>query len=173
MQGDEGVREALERNASLLSARPGKGQLTATTKAVLRPGLECSVTEGPHTLTVAMTTKYAGTGGGPNPGVLGRAALASCLAICYGMWSARLGIPLDSLEVEVSADFDVRGELGVSDDVRPGYGAVRYVVTATSTSSEADVLRVLDTADRYSPYRDIFATGVPLTREVRISAAAS
>jgi uncharacterized OsmC-like protein len=171
MHGDERVREALERNASLVAARPGRGQLTATSKAVLGPGLECSVTEGPHILKVAMTTKYAGTGDGPNPGVLGRAALASCLAICYGMWAARLGVPLDSLEVEVAADFDVRGELGVADDVRPGYGAVRYVVTATSASPETDVLRVLDTADRYSPYRDIFSNGVPLTRDVRINAA--
>jgi uncharacterized OsmC-like protein len=172
MRGDDEVRAALERNAGLLAARPGKGQLSASSRAVLKPGLECSVTEGPYALKVAMTTKYAGTGDGPSPGVLGRAALASCLALGYGMWAARLGVPLDSLEVEVTADFDVRGELGVSDDVRPGYGAVRYIVTVTSTSPEADVLRVLDTADRYSPYRDIFSRGVPLAREVRLSAAA-
>ena len=119
-----------------------------------------------------MTRKYGGTESGPNPGVLGRAALASCLAITYGMWAARLGVPFDSLEVDVQADYDVRGELGVDDAVRPGYGAVRYVVTVTSASSEDDVLRVLDAADRHSSYLDIFARGVPLAREVRISAAA-
>ena len=172
MQGDEQVREALERNAKAVSARSGVGRGVAATKAVLRPGLECTVTEGPHSLTVAMTRKYGGTESGPNPGVLGRAALASCLAITYGMWAARLGVAFDSLEVEVQADYDVRGELGVDDAVRPGYGAVRYVVTVTSASSEDDVLRVLDAADRHSSYLDIFARGVPLAREVRISAAA-
>jgi len=47
------------------------------------------------------------------------------------------------------------------------------VVTVTSTSPEADVIRVLDAADRASPYLDVFANGVPLTREVRVSAAFS
>jgi hypothetical protein len=47
------------------------------------------------------------------------------------------------------------------------------VVTVTSGCAEEDVLRVLDAADRHSPYRDIFANPIPLAREVRISATAS
>jgi hypothetical protein len=86
------------------------------------------------------------------------------------MWAARLGVPLDALTVEIEVDYDVRGELGVADDVRPGYREVRYVVTVESSASEEDVARLLDTADRYSSYRDIFANGVPLRREVRINA---
>lgn len=172
MNGDDQVKEALERNVRAVAARRSAGIGTAVTKAVLRPGLECAVTEGTHALTVAMTQKYGGTGNGPNPGVLGRAALASCLAIGYGMWAARLGVPFDALEVEVQADYDVSGELGIADDVRPGYAAMRYVVTVSSTSPQADVMRVLDTADRLSSYSDIFSKGVPLTREVRLSATA-
>lgn len=172
MHGDEAIREALERNVRAVSARRSVGRGMATTKAVLSPGLECTVSEGTHSLKVAMTQKYGGTGDGPNPGVLGRAALASCLAIGYGMWAARLGVPFDSLEVEVQADYDVSGELGVDDTVRPGYASMRYLVTVTSTSPGEDVLRVLDTADLHSSYRDIFSNGVPLTREVRVSAAA-
>jgi len=41
--------------------------------------------------------------------------------------------------------------------VRPGYAEIRYVVTVISASSEEDVMRLLDTADRCSSYRDIFA----------------
>jgi uncharacterized OsmC-like protein len=172
MQGDEQVRASLERNVRAVSTRSNIGRGVASTKAVLRPGLDCTVTEGEHSLKLAMTPKYGGTGDGPNPGVLGRAALASCLAITYGMWAARLGVPFDSLEVDVEADYDVRGELGVDEAIRPGYSAMRYVVTVTSASAEAEVLRVLDAADRHSSYLDIFAHGVPLTREVRLSAAA-
>jgi uncharacterized OsmC-like protein len=120
-----------------------------------------------------MTEKYGGHGNAPNPGVLGRGALASCLAIGYGMWAARLGVPLDSIDVEVQADYDVRGELGVDAQVRPGYPEMRYIVTVVSTRPEAEVMQVLDTADRCSSYRDIFANGVPLTREVRLAAPAS
>src|SRR4051794_20979342 len=110
MHGDAQVREALERNVKAVSLRPGVARGTAKTTAVLRPGLAWTVTEGPYELSLGMTEKYGGLGGAPNPGVLGRGALASCLAIGYGMWAARLGVPCEAIEVEVQADYDVRGE---------------------------------------------------------------
>lgn len=170
MEGDEKIQAALERNVKAVSLRPSVGQGTAVTKVRLRPGLACEVEEGPWRLNVGMTDKYGGTNAGPNPGVFGRTALGSCLAIGYAMWAARLGVPLDALEVEVQADYDVRGELGVADEVTPGYAGVRYVVTVESPAPEADVLRVLDTADRYSSYRDVFTRALDVRREVRITA---
>lgn len=160
------IKEALERNVKVVSARPSVGQGTAKTTARLRPGLECEVTDGPWTMHVGMTEKYGGTGACPNPGSYGRAALASCLTIGYAMWAARLSIHLDRLEVEVQADYDVRGELGASDEVRPGYQAVRYIVTVESPASEAEILKLLDTGDRVSSWLDDIANPVPVSREV-------
>jgi uncharacterized OsmC-like protein len=137
----------------------------------LKPGLECEVEEGPWTLKVAMSEKSGGTNAGPNPGVLGRASLGSCLALGYAMWAARLGVPIDSLDVVVETDYDSRGELGVSDDVPPGYNQVRYRVNITSPAGEADVRRLIDTADRYSPYRDVFARAHDVRRELVITAS--
>lgn len=167
------IKESLERNVKVLSARPAVGRGTARTTARLRPGLECEVTDGPWTLRVGMTEKYGGTGTDPNPGSYGRAALASCLTIGYAMWAARLGVPLDRLEVEVQADYDVRGELGVDQSVRPGYAGIRYRVTVESPAPEAEVLRLLDTGDRYSSWLDDLANPVPVSREVVFRQAAS
>ena len=167
---NDAIRTILERNATAVRLRPAVGQNTARTKVRLKPGLECELTEGPWKLTVAMGEKSGGTNAGPNPGVLGRGALASCLALGYGMWAIRLGVPIDSLEVEVEADYDARGELGVSDEIPPGYTQVRYIVTVSSPAPEDDVRRVLDTADRCSPYRDVFARAHDVRREVRITA---
>jgi hypothetical protein len=105
------IRTAIERNVKAVTLRPSVGQGTAVTKATLRDGLTCDVQEGPWTLVAGMTEKYGGTNAGPNPGVYGRAALGSCLVLGYAMWAARLGVPLDALEVEVHASYDVRGEL--------------------------------------------------------------
>ena len=172
MNGDDIIRTALERNAKAVSLKPSVGQGTAVTRVTLRPGLACDVEEGDWKFVAGMSPKYGGSNEGPNPGIFGRAALGTCLAISYGMWAARLDVPLESVEVDIHADYDVRGELAVSPDVRPAYSAVRYVVRVESQASEVDVLRVLDTADRYSSYVDLFAHGVPLQREVQISAAA-
>ena len=82
---------------------------------------------------------------------------------------ARLDVPITALDVEIHADYDVRGELGVDDGVRPGYSAIRYVVRVSSPAPEADVRRVIDTADRYSSWRDDIANPVPLARELHIN----
>ena len=166
MSSPAAIKEALERNVKVVSARPSVGQGTARTVARLRPGLECEVSEGKWSLRVGMTEKYGGTGAHPNPGTYGRAALASCLAVGYAMWAARLEVPLDRLEVEVQADYDVRGELGAAEEVRPGYLWIRYVVTVESPASEAEVLRLLDTCDRTSSWLDNIANPVPVAREV-------
>lgn len=164
----ERIRTALERNARAVSLRPSVGQGTAVTRVRLVEGLRCEVEEGPWRLTVDMSEKSGGTNAAPNPGTYGRASLGSCLAVGYAMWAARLGVPLGRLEVEVQADYDVRGELGVSDDVHPGYAEVRYVVTVESPAPPEEVERVLDTADRYSSYRDVWGRAVPLVRELRL-----
>ena len=167
----EVIKTAIERNVRAVSLRPSVGQGTAITKVTWREGLTCDVEEGPWKLVAGMTEKYGGSNAGPNPGVYGRAAVGSCLAIGYMMWAARLEIPVRSLEVEVQADYDVRGELAVEDNVRPGYTRMRYIVTIDSDAPEADVMRLLDTADRYSSWRDDLANPVPMEREVRMVSA--
>lgn len=164
----ERIRRAFERNAKAVSLRPGVGQGTAVTRVRLMEGLRCQIEEGPWTLTADMGEKSGGTGAGPNPGVLGRAALGSCLAVGYAMWAAYREVPIDSLEVEIQADYDVRGELGVA-DVSPAYGEVRYVVTVESERSEEEIVRLLDEAETHSSYLQLFAHGVPLRRELHAS----
>lgn len=163
------VREVLERKVKAVTLRPAIGQSTARTHVRLKPGLACEVEEGSWRFTAGMSDKSGGTGAGPNPGTLGRAALGTCLALGYAMWAARLDIPIDDLTVDVEADYDARGELGVSDDVPPGYLQVRYRVQIASPASEEEVRRLVDTADKYSPYRDVFARAHEVRRELVIA----
>ena len=168
MSSPDTIKSALERNVRVIEARPSVGQGTAVTKVTLQPGLACEVEDGAWRFNVGMTEKYGGLNSGPNPGVYGRAALGSCLAIGYGMWAARLEIPVRSLTVEVHARYDVRGELGIDDAIRPGYSDIVYIVTVDTDAADADVQRLLDTADRHSSWLDDIRNPVPITREVRI-----
>jgi uncharacterized OsmC-like protein len=173
MQDSETIRAALERNVRAITHRPSVGRGTAVTRVRWRHGLTCEAVDGPWKLTIGMTDKYGGDNAGPNPGVYGRTALGSCLAIGYAMWAARTNVPLESLEVEVQADYDVGGELGIDPDARPGYQAMRYIVTVESSASEEAVTHMLDLADRHSSYLDDFANPVPVERSVRFIRRAS
>ena len=172
MASPDQIRTNVERSAEEVARRPSTGQGTATTRVTLKPGLECAIEDGTWKLTAAMGEKWGGTNAGPNPGILGRGAFGSCLAIGYAVWAARLGVPIDELEVVVQGDYDSRGELGLADDVPPGYLHVRYHVKVTSAAPEADVLRVLDVADKYSPYLDVHTRAQDVRRETTIVTAA-
>lgn len=163
------VRASLERVIKAVSIRPSVGQGTAVTTVRMRPNLCAEVEDGPWKFRVGMSEKYGGDNSAPNPGVYGRAAFGSCLVIGYSMWAARLGVPIDALSVEVQADYDVRGELAVEDQLPPGYLEMRYVVSVESSASEQDIMRVLDTADRYSSWRDDLTRAVPVRREIRLT----
>jgi hypothetical protein len=114
-----------------------------------------------------MPAQVGGAAAGPPPGVFGRAALGSSLAIGYMLHSAKLGIPIVSIEVEIQADYDDGALFGVSQNPA-GYLDVRYVVTVESPASEHDVRRALDEGDAHSPYLEVFRRTQTCRREVRV-----
>lgn len=162
------IRTALERNEKAVSLRPSIGQRTAITKVRLGDGLTCAIEDGRWSLTADMPEKYAGAAAGPDPGVYGRAGLGACLAVGYALWAARRGVPLDELELEVHADFDVRGELGLDDDVPPSYSEIRVIVRVESPAPEADVRAVLDEADAHSSWLTNLRRPISVVRETTI-----
>ena len=165
----QSIRETAERNVRILTLKPARGHLTGVTRARLEDGLRCVVEDGSWKFAADMPAKAGGEGSAPTPGALGRGALASCLAICIAGWAARLEIPLDALEVEVQADLDARGELGMDDRIPAGYQQVRYTVSVETTASADAVAKLVATAERYSPYVDVFDRAQSMQRSLRLN----
>jgi uncharacterized OsmC-like protein len=163
------LRVAFERTERALTLRPSLGLGTGVSRTRLREGLACEIEDGRWRLTADMPPQVGGGGLAPTPGVLGRAALGSCLAITYKLWAAKLGVPIGAIEVEVQADYDDGALFGVS-DAEPGYSEVRYAVTIESDAPDADVQRVLDDADAHSPYLDVFRRAHTCRRTIRLVA---
>jgi uncharacterized OsmC-like protein len=168
----ERLKTAVDRNVRAIGLRPSKGQGTAVTKVRIRDACTAEIEDGGWKLISDESEKEGGNGAGPDAGVYGRAALGACLSIGYAMWGAKLGVPLDGIEVEVHADYDARGMFGLDDNVSPGWGAVRYVVRIESSAPEAEVQRVVEYADKLSPLLDDFRRPLPVTRELHITAPA-
>jgi uncharacterized OsmC-like protein len=162
------VKNAFERNGRALELRPSVGQITATTKARIVEGVHCEVSEGRWTTTIDASEKSGGSGAGPDPGFVVRSALAACLAMGYVMWAAHLDVPIWNVEVDVHADFDVRGQHGV-EGIPAGYTEIRYEVRLSSSAPEADVQRVADAADRASMVGDVFARPHRLVRTLNVT----
>ena len=163
----EKIKTAYNRSVKALSLKPSLGLGTGISRARITDGLTCKVTEGNYTLVADMPQQAGGNAAGPTPGVFGRAALGSCLAIGYMMQAAKMGLLVEALEVEVQADYDDGALFGTS-NLPPGYLEVRYRVTIESDAGPEEIQQMLDEADKHSPYLDVFSRGQKCLRTVNI-----
>ena len=163
------IKTAIERTQKALRLKPHLGQETKISTVRIADGLRCEISEGNWQLATDMPEAVGGKSSAPTPGVYGRAALGSCLAIGYMMKAAELQVPINSLQVQIEADFDDGALLGTSPpDVRPGYLALRYHITVVSDAPQEDLLKVLDEGDSHSPYLDIFSNPLSCTRSLTL-----
>src|SRR5579872_7317178 len=131
------LKSAFTRVSEVLTQRPAFGQSTGISATTVKDGLTCEIREGAYTLIADMPEQVGGNAAGPTPGVYGRAALGSCLAIGIMMRAAAMDIPIAGLEVEVQADFDDGALFGTAPPhVPPGYLEVRYTITIDSDAPE-------------------------------------
>jgi len=83
----------------------------------------------------------------------------------YSIEFARAGIEARSVEVEVQADYDNRGLVGM-DNIRPGYLNVQHTLYL-DTDAPLDVVQpALEKAQRNSPYLDVFSQPQPVSGQV-------
>ena len=167
MLSQQKIKEAVGRSTKALSLKPALGLGTGISKTKITNGLTCEITEGNNKLIADMPESVGGNATGPAPGVYGRAALGSCLAIGYMMKASAMNIKIDSLEVEIQADYDDGALFGTSTNP-PGYLEVRYKVIIESDAAEEEIIKMLDEADRQSPYRDVFGREQKCMRSVQI-----
>ena len=85
-------------------------------------------------------------------------ALAACLTTSLVYHAAARGVKVDEVESTLEGDLDLRGFLGLSDDVRTGYHNIRVTFRVKSEAS-AETLRELC---RHSPVFDIVSNPVPV-----------
>ena len=169
MSENQKIKTAIQRTKQALTLKPALGKGTSVSKVRITNGFTCEIQEGDWKMNADMPAGVGGDGLGPTPGVYGRAALGSCLAIGYMMKAAELEIPITGLEVEVEADFDNGALFGTADkNIPPGYLEIRYTVTVESDATKEKIMQLVDDGDAHSPYLDIFTRAQKCIRKVNI-----
>ncbi|BBG03619.1 MULTISPECIES: OsmC family protein [Pseudonocardia] len=126
-------------------------------------GVRSAIRIGRHDVLVDEPPALGGADAAPNPVEFALAGLLSCQVVTYRFWAAKLGIPLDDVQVDVEGDLDVRGFFGLDDGVRPGFGEVRLVVDLRGPASEDDYRRLRETVDAHCPVLDLFRNPTPVS----------
>ena len=103
------------------------------------------------TVPVDEPFELLGSNSAPNPQEYLMTALNACLAVGYAANAALKGIRLDKLEIESSADVDLRGFLGLSDTVNPGCDSIEYVVRVSGDGTPEQFREIHEIVQKTSP----------------------
>jgi uncharacterized OsmC-like protein len=145
------LRQLYEQRTRVLTRHPSLGKASAQASVKLVASAACEVRRAERVTRVDLPVDEGGTDSGPTPGDLMRASLGACMAMSYRSWAARLGVDLRAVEVDVTCEFDARGQLGIAEDVAIGWERLLLEVRIVSAAPPSDVRRVVEVADRLSP----------------------
>lgn len=98
----------------------------------------------------------------PNPVEWLLHALIGCMTTTTAYHAAAKGIAIDAIDSEIEGDLDLRGFLGLSEDVRKGYSAIR-VHMRVKTEAEPATIKSLT---KMSPVFDTVSRSVPVAVDV-------
>ena len=163
--------EAVQREPSLAACQfravnrwVGGGHNRSTIQGFYGAGEEDRTRAAAFVLDADEPPLLLGKDQGANPVEFVLHALAACLTTSMVYHAAARGIRIDSVESRLDGDLDLRGFLGVSDNVRRGYQQIRVKFQVTSDAA-ADELQQLTT---YSPVFDIVSNPVPVSVSIEV-----
>ncbi|MCL6682938.1 OsmC family protein [Sphingomonas alba] len=147
--------EAIEKDASLAQAgfavtTRWSGQTRSET-VVESYSLGGKRIERQHRIVADEPCELLGTDSAPNPQELLMAAINACMTVGYVANASLRGIRLDSVEIRMNGTLDLRGFLGLSDDVPPGYENVDYDVIIKGDGTPEDFEEIHRAVMKTSP----------------------
>lgn len=130
--------------AATVESEPGRHEVSVRTDALVR--------------ALQLPSKPDGAGSAVNGGELLMLALATCYCNDLYREARRLGIPIESVQVEASADF-------------PGIGLaardVRYRARVKSPSPQSEIERLLHETDAVAEVHNTIRAGVAVQLDTR------
>ena len=166
----EKLKQLISDTQSAFRADPDKAKATFNSSSRLTNGFRSEISIRQHRLAADEPAALGGADSAPNPVELVLAALGTCQEITYRAYATAMGIPLDSVSVDLTGDIDLRGFFGVAESVRSVYQAIRGTVNIVSSASEADLQKLRAAVDAHCPVLDILTNKVPVSLGLAIKA---
>jgi uncharacterized OsmC-like protein len=105
---------------------------------------------------------------GPTPIEFLLHGLASCITAGIGNIAAARGVTLTSVESRVEGDIDLRGILGLSDQVRNGYNRIRISFDIAGDAPAQKLRDIVEQSRARSAVYDVLTAGVPVEVTVNV-----
>jgi putative redox protein len=147
---------------------PAAGMTLGVTSELVR-GCEVDVRVGEHSIGVDESADLGGRGAAPSSVEYALLALGACWATTCRIWSVKHGVRLDKVTVNVTGALDIRGMLGLADEVPPGCTQVNVAVTLWGPEAPEDYAALARAVDAHCRVLDMFATPTPVTSTLTVA----
>jgi uncharacterized OsmC-like protein len=170
--------DQLEETIEAVGNNPGLGSFTFRAETEWDEALQCSTTidafeqngetiESPaFTIDGDEPKQILGDRTAPNAVELLLAALGSCLSVGYAANAAAMGIELNDLRFDFEGEIDLRGFLGLSDEVRPGYENITCTAYIDADADEDELEALRERVESTSPVMDNLTNEVPVETDI-------
>ena len=122
--------------------------------------------ENPFVLEKDEPQVLLGTDRGANPVEYALTALAGCLTTTLVCFAAAQGIELNEVESKFEGDADLRGFLGLDENVRNGCDNIRITFNIKSDAPKEKIEELVELAQNRSGVFDMLANKVPISVEL-------
>jgi uncharacterized OsmC-like protein len=92
-----------------------------------------------------------GQNSAPNPQELLMAAFNACIMVGYVATASVMGVELESVEIETEGELDLRGFLGINENVKSGYDSIAYTVRMKGNGSADQYQAIHENVLKTSP----------------------
>lgn len=166
---------ALQESADAIRARPELGQATFAVGGSWQGGYRITTRTGALTqggesdrtrvakfeMSSDEPTAALGTDTAPSPAEYVLHALAGCYTVTIATHAALCGIELKDIRLDLEADIDMRGFLGIDPTVRPGLQQIRVHVALDAPGATREQLEeLIGLVESRSAIRDTLANPV-------------
>jgi uncharacterized OsmC-like protein len=142
------------------------GHNRTTVKEFYGAGQEDTSRATPFVLDNDEPAVLLGEDNGANPVEYVLHALAGCLTTSLVYHAAARGIEIEAVESRLEGTLDLRGFLGISEEVRNGYDQVKVSFTIEGGLTEEEAEELGRMGSQFSPVFDIVTNPVPVAIEV-------
>lgn len=125
-------------------------------------GEEFTARTVPHVHEMDEPPVLLGEDRGANPVEYLLTGLSGCVTTTFVAYAAAQGVKIDELRTELEGDIDLRGFLGLSEDVRPGYEQIRITFHVKSDAPREKIEELIALAKARSPVCESVRRGVPV-----------
>lgn len=139
----------------------------STIQGLYGAGQEDTSREEPFHIDAGEPPVLLGGNEAPNPAEAYLHALAACLTTSLVYVAAARGVELTRVESTLEGDADLRGALGLSDEVRNGFENINITFTIEGDADEQTLRDLMERARQRSFVFDCVSNGIPTSLEVK------